>query len=97
MLEEHKLKPTCFTKTCEIEDVAPNVEYNRIVNAYLSFKRLGTTNGLQKVQEKYLEQSGLSDEPDLLLAFEGIFDEALERRRKQTSIKETKKSGTLRR
>lgn len=80
---EHKKEPKCFANKCDIQEIAPNIQYARILEDYLSFKRLSMVNGAQGVAQKILRDSGLEDEPDLLIRLENVFDKFMGIKQKQ--------------
>lgn len=75
--------PACFFNRCEISDIAPDFEYNRIVNAFLNFKSLGEELAYLKIKESLLDEVGLLDEPELILEFEKVFGIYLNKERKK--------------
>jgi hypothetical protein len=69
--------------TCPIQEQAPNIDYNEIIRHFLDFKFLGTMQGHQSTQQYILENSGLINEPELLIEMEKIFDEVMKKKDKQ--------------
>ncbi len=89
-----KIPPACFAKQCPIEDIAEDLELNRIIDGWLSFKLLGKSEGYEEVQRQLLKDLGLDQEVDLLVEFETILSEHL--RQKQKSKEQQHNTKTTR-
>lgn len=64
----------CETKIgCDIADIAPDIELNRVVTDYLQIKLLSNQEGYGLLIQRMLEKSGLEFETDLIIEFEQIY------------------------
>lgn len=64
----------CETKVgCDIADIAPDIELNRVVTDYLQIKLLSNQEGYGLLIQRMLEKSGLEFETDLIIEFEQIY------------------------
>jgi len=74
-LRESGKRPACYFDKCEIQDEAPDIELNQIVDTFLTFKSLDD-DGYSKVKQQILEDSGLNTEPELLARLERVVSKA---------------------
>ena len=78
----------CETKTgCDIADIAPDIELNRVVTDYLQIKFLSGQEGYGLLVQRLLEKSGLEHETDLILEFEQIYLEYQNTKSKREELK----------
>ncbi len=61
--KEKPLRPPCLTRRgCEYEDVAPDEELTRRVDAFLQVEMLSFSGTYGKLADKLVDESGLCDE-----------------------------------
>ena len=78
-MRKNNKKPACYVNKCDIVDIAPRQDLNLIVDAFLKFRSLSEQGGYEKIQQKILEESGLDQEPDLLVRFEQLIQQKQKR------------------
>lgn len=70
---KNKKKPACLVGRCHIVDIAPDIELNRLVNAFLECEMLEMSPGYAPYQRKILKESGLLNEsPATILALKSV-------------------------
>lgn len=76
--------PACKTlEGCEIEDVAPDPDLNKVVQGYLKLKRNQSGAISPRIVEAILEDAGLLDDYDTLLELDDVWREFVNFRRQQ--------------
>ena len=68
---------------CPIKEVAQDKQINQICEAFLKKKQLEQFQGNERAIELVMQRCGLHEDPDLILALEGVWIEFLKQRQAQ--------------
>ena len=79
VLRESNKKPACFKNMCDIQDIQYSDEsrkLNALADAFINIECLSTSPGYAIVQQKTLEESGLSElNPRIILQLRNVFED----------------------
>lgn len=87
MFSESGSIPACQTSFgCKIEDIAPDVELNRVINTFIRAKTFGRC-GNARAEELLLERLGLFEDLDTLEALESVYIDFVNMQQKKRDLK----------